>query len=127
MFAGGGHAYVYRSYGMHWCMNLVCGPPGSGAAVLLRALRPDFGIADMRQRRGPMPDPQLCSGPGKLCAALAVTGIHDGLPLDRPPFSITPGTAPDAVAATPRIGITKAADRPWRFVELGSPWASRRT
>ena len=126
MFAGGGRAYVYRSYGMHWCVNLVCGPPGGGAAVLLRAIRPDFGIEAMRARRGAMADRQLCSGPGRLCAALAITKIHDGLSLDLPPFAVTPGQAPAAVAATPRIGITRAADRPWRFVEADSPWASRK-
>jgi DNA-3-methyladenine glycosylase len=118
--------YVYLSYGMHWCANLVCSPAGRAGAVLLRALEPVEGLAVMRERRGDVPDRQLCSGPGKLCQALAITREEDGKPIRRSAvrvFADASGELP--VSVTPRIGITKAADWPLRFVVEGSPWASR--
>lgn len=123
MFLGPGHVYVYRSYGIHWCLNFVCGED-PGSAVLIRALEPLHGLDVMRERRG-LADPRaLCSGPGKLCQALAVTREHDGLPLDHPPFELREGRA-KAVVTGPRIGITKAAATPWRFGEAGSRFLSR--
>ena len=123
MFGPPGVIYVYRSYGIHWCMNLVCGPvPGS--AVLIRALEPTEGIDLMIARRG-LEDPRLlCSGPGRLCEAMAVTREHNGLRIDQPPFALAPGPAADVVVG-PRIGITKAVDVPWRFGEKGSRFVSK--
>lgn len=125
MWGAGGHAYVYRIYGIHWCLNVV-GGEASGAAVLLRALAPTCGLDLMRERRGTADARLLCSGPGKLCQALGVTGAHDGLPLDAAPFALMAREAEPAIVAGPRIGITKAADRPWRFGLAGSPFLSRR-
>jgi DNA-3-methyladenine glycosylase len=123
MFGPAGRAYVYRSYGVHWCLNLVCGPE-PGSAVLIRALEPTHGLEPMRARRG-LADPRaLCSGPGKLCQALAVTRAHDGLAIDAPPFALEPGTAAGLVEG-PRIGISRAADLAWRFGEAGSRFLSR--
>ncbi len=125
MFGPPGHAYVYRSYGIHWCLNLVCEREGTASAVLMRALEPTYGLDLMRDRRG-LDDPRLlCAGPGRLCQALGITRDHDGLPLDEPPFEIRPREAPVEVAAGPRVGITQAADRPWRYVETGSRFLSR--
>ncbi len=123
MFGPAACAYVYRSYGIHWCLNVVCGE-APGSAVLIRALEPTAGVEIMRARRGLQPERALCSGPGKLCQALAVTRALDGLPLDAPPFSLERGTA-GAIVSGPRIGITKAADAPWRFGEAGSRFLSR--
>ena len=123
MFGPVGHAYVYRSYGIHWCLNLVCGDE-PGGAVLIRALRPTHGIEIMRGRRRIETDRLLCSGPGRLCQALAVTEAFDGKSLFAPPFHLVSGPALDIVAG-PRIGLTRAADTPWRFGERGSPFLSR--
>jgi DNA-3-methyladenine glycosylase len=125
MFGPPGHAYVYRSYGIHWCLNLVCGPEGRGAAVLLRALEPTRGLDEMRRRRNVHDERLLCSGPGRLTQALGVTNEHDGLALDAAPFSFSPPTAAVPVQASERIGITKAVERPWRFVSAGTQFASR--
>ena len=124
MFGPPGHAYVYRSYGIHWCLNLVCGER-PGAAVLIRALEPTDGVEAMVVRRGTTDLRKLCSGPGRLCAALGVTRALNGLPLDRPPFRLLRARGVPAVASGPRIGITKGADAPWRFGLEGSPFLSR--
>jgi DNA-3-methyladenine glycosylase len=125
MFLPGGHVYVYRSYGVHWCLNVVCGDEGVASAVLLRALEPTRGVAAMRARRGVEDARLLCSGPGRLCQALAVTREHDGMPIDGPPFELVPRAAPVEVVRGPRIGITKAVDVPWRYALAGSRYLSR--
>jgi DNA-3-methyladenine glycosylase len=126
MFGPPGHAYVYRSYGIHWCLNFVCEPEGSASAVLIRALEPREGLAAMRRRRGVADRRLLCSGPGRLCQALGVTGKHNGLPLDRMPFELRSRAIDIAVVAGPRIGITKAVEQPWRYGLQDSPFLSRR-
>jgi len=124
MFGPPAHLYVYRSYGIHWCMNFVCWADAPGGAVLIRALEPAAGLEIMAERRG-LADPRaLCSGPGKLCQALAVTREHNGLSLDHPPFELRAGPR-RGVAVGLRIGITKAAEVPWRFGESGSRFVSR--
>ncbi|HLH91365.1 MAG TPA: DNA-3-methyladenine glycosylase [Xanthobacteraceae bacterium] len=125
MFGPPGYAYVYRSYGIHWCVNFVCEPAGSAAAVLIRALEPLEGVAQMRRRRG-LDDPRLlCSGPGRLCEALGITRAHNGLALDEPPFELHPGSGEVEVAIGPRIGITKAVEHPWRYGLKGSRFLSK--
>ena len=126
MFGPPGRAYVYRSYGIHWCLNFVCEPEGVASAVLIRALEPTTGLDAMRARRG-LDEPRLlCSGPGRLCQALAVTREHDGLPLDEPPFELYAREVEPDIVFGPRIGITKAAERPWRYGLARSPFLSRR-
>jgi DNA-3-methyladenine glycosylase len=126
MFGPPGHAYVYRSYGIHWCLNFVCEGEGIASAVLIRALAPARGHVLMRARRGVAADRLLCSGPGRLCQALGITGAQDSLPLDAPPFELRARSDVPEIAVGPRIGITKAADRPWRYGLKGSPFLSRR-
>ena len=121
MFGPPAHAYVYRSYGMHWCLNFVC---NEGSAVLIRALVPLTGIEEMKSRRNTGKLGQLCSGPGKLCAALGVAREQDGASLLLPPFDLHPGE-PVPVAVSPRIGITKNPEAPWRFGIAGSPFVSK--
>jgi DNA-3-methyladenine glycosylase len=125
MFGPPGYAYVYRSYGIHWCLNLVCERAGSASAVLIRALQPTEGLATMRRRRGVTAARLLCSGPGRLCAALAVTDAHNGLALDRPPFELRARAAEVEIVAGVRIGITKAIEQPWRYGLKGSPFLSK--
>jgi DNA-3-methyladenine glycosylase len=125
MFGAAGLAYVYRSYGVHWCLNFVCAEPGRAEAVLIRALEPTRGLDVMRARRGVDADRSLASGPGKLCQALGVTREHNALQLDEPPFELLPRTATPSIVRGPRIGITRAADRSWRYGLERSPYLSR--
>ena len=124
MFGPPGHAYVYRSYGIHWCLNLVGGTE-PGSAILIRALEPQDGLERMRERRGVEPVRQLCSGPGKLGQALALTHGLTGAPLDRPPFQLARPDRSWTVQAGVRIGISRAQHQPWRFGAVGSPFLSR--
>lgn len=124
MFGPVGHAHVYRIYGLHQCLNIVCGTPGS--AVLIRAIEPRHGIEIMRERRGiGMATASLCGGPGRLCAALSIDKAFDGVPLSQPPFLLTRGSHPEDVVAGPRIGISRAEDRARRYGLRRSPWLSR--
>ena len=125
MYGPPGHAYVYRSYGIHWCLNLVCGEVGVPEAALIRALEPTVGIEEQRRRRGSDDLRALCSGPGKLCQALGVTREHDGLALDRPPFRLRERKEAPEIVTGPRIGITRAIELSWRYLEAGSPYVSR--
>jgi DNA-3-methyladenine glycosylase len=125
MFGPAGYAYVYRSYGIHWCLNFVCEGEGSASAVLIRAIQPTEGLASMRRRRGLKDDRLLCSGPGKLCEALGISRAQDSLPLDKPPFELRARSEGPEIAAGVRIGITKAADFPWRFGLKGSRYLSK--
>ena len=125
MFGPPGYAYVYRSYGIHWCLNFVCEAEGSASAVLIRALAPTHGLAAMRRRRGVADERLLCSGPGRLCEALGITGAQYGLVLDAPPFAIFARTQDVDVAVGPRIGLTKAVDQPWRYGLRGSRFLSK--
>lgn len=126
MFGPAGRAYVYRSYGIHWCINFVAGRDEIGSAVLIRALEPTAGIEIMCQRRGMDDLRQLCAGPGRLCEALAVTRAHDGLYLDRPPFLLKPARGPHPIVVGTRIGISRAADVPWRFGMANCAFVSRK-
>jgi DNA-3-methyladenine glycosylase len=125
MFGPPGHAYVYRSYGIHWCLNFVCEPKGSASAVLIRALLPTEGLARMRRRRGMRNERDLCSGPGKIAEALGITGAHNGLALYRAPFAVFERQMDVEVLSGPRIGITKAVDLPWRYGLQGSRFLSK--
>ena len=125
MFGPGGHAYVYRSYGVHWCLNLVSGDEGRAAAVLLRALEPTHRLDAMRARRGLDDLRLLCAGPGRLCQALGVTREHDGLPLDEPPFALHARVRELAVITGRRVGISRATELPWRYALQGSRFLSR--
>lgn len=128
MFGPAGFLYVYRIYGVHWCANIVCGPVDRPGAVLIRALEPLCGIEGMRlDRPKARVETDLCSGPGKLCAALGITGEHDGGFLLAPDaiVRLVPGSPPEAVATGPRVGISKAVNRAWRFVVAGNPHVSR--
>jgi DNA-3-methyladenine glycosylase len=125
MFGPPGFAYVYRSYGIHWCVNFVCEGAGSASAVLIRALEPTEGVATMRRRRGLADERLLCSGPGRLCQALGITREHDSLPLDKPPFELRARNETVEIAVGRRIGITKAADKPWRYGLAGSRFLSK--
>ena len=124
MFGPPGRAYVYRSYGLHWCLNIVCGSR-PGGAVLLRALEPTAGLETMSERRGVEDVRRLCAGPGSLCRALGVDIRHNDLPVDAPPFQLVPAPSAPSIVVGPRIGITKAADTPWRFGLAGSRFLSR--
>ena len=125
MFGPAGYVYVYRSYGIHWCLNFVCEEDGSASAVLIRALEPLHGLATMRRRRGLHEVCALCSGPGKLCEALGVTRKQNGLALDRAPFELRARSGTPDIATGVRIGITKAAKKPWRYGLKGSPFLSK--
>ena len=125
MFGPPGRLYVYRSYGIHWCANVACGKDGVGTAVLLRALEPTEGIETMRSRRGVDDARLLASGPGRLTQALGISGAHDGADLARRPFLLrSPSAVPDVVTS-PRVGITRAVDEPWRYSLAGSSFVSR--
>jgi DNA-3-methyladenine glycosylase len=126
MFGPGGHAYVYRSYGIHWCLNFVCGTEPMGGAALIRALEPTQRIPAMRKRRGNFETKQLCAGPGRLTQALGISVALDGKPLDEPPFLLQPRKAAVEIVVGPRIGITRAMELPWRFGLKNSPFLSRR-
>lgn len=126
MFGPPGHAYVYRSYGIHWCLNLVCAPEGRAEAALVRALEPARGLEAMRERRGVGPVRALCSGPGKLCQALGITRDLDGFALDDPPFELIARESAPPLVVGPRIGITRAVEQPWRYGLADSPFLSRR-
>jgi DNA-3-methyladenine glycosylase len=125
MFGPPGYAYVYRSYGIHWCLNFVCEEEGSASAVLIRALEPTASLAAMRRRRGLSEPRALCSGPGKLCEALGVTNKHNALALDRPPFELHARERKPEIAVGERIGITRAMAKPWRFGLKGSKFLSK--
>lgn len=122
MFGPPGHAYIYKIYGIHWCLNFVCQP---GSAILVRAIEPTTGLDQMHRRRGGLGTRQLCSGPGKLCQALGVNLAHNGLALDTAPFALLPSADTPDVITGPRIGITKGMETPWRFVQRQSPYLSK--
>ena len=125
MFGRPGRLYVYRSYGIHWCANIVCEAEGSASAVLIRALEPTVGVDVMRRRRGLDDARLLCSGPGRLCEALGISHAHNGLAIDRPPVTLYAREATPEIATGPRIGITKAAEVPWRYGLKGSRFLSK--
>ncbi|WP_427911707.1 DNA-3-methyladenine glycosylase [Ramlibacter sp. MMS24-I3-19] len=125
MFGPPGRAYVYRSYGIHWCLNFVCREEGHGAGVLIRALQPTHGLDVMRERRGLQDERLLCSGPGRLGQALAIEHAMNGHRLDRKPFRVLASDGSAVVVTGPRIGISKAVDVPWRFGWAGSRYLSQ--
>ncbi len=124
MFGPAGCAYVYRSYGIHWLLNVVCGGEGTGAAVLIRAVVPERGRASIAARRPGVTERDWCRGPGRVGSALAIGPQHDGLRLDEHPFQIEAAGDAPPVSTTRRIGISRDVERPWRFVEAGSRWVS---
>jgi DNA-3-methyladenine glycosylase len=125
MFGPPGHAYVYRSYGIHWCLNFVCAPEASASAVLIRALQPTDGIPAMRRRRGLKDERLLCSGPGRLCQAMGITGDDSGLALELPEFELRARSSTPEIVAGPRIGISVGLELPWRYGLKGSPFLSK--
>jgi DNA-3-methyladenine glycosylase len=125
MFDAPGYAYVYRSYGIHWCVNFVCGGEPVGNAVLIRALQPLYGLDEMMARRGLEEPRDLCSGPGRLCQALGITHDLNGAALDQPPFELEARVGDWEIAVGPRIGITKGVETPWRFGQAGSRFVSK--
>lgn len=125
MFGPPGFLYVYRSYGIHWCMNFVCEKEGSASAVLIRALEPTHGIPAMRRRRGLHDERSLCTGPGKLCEAMGVSIKHNTLPLDAPPIAVYARKSKPEIISGLRIGITKAVELPWRYGLKGSKFLSK--
>jgi DNA-3-methyladenine glycosylase len=125
MFGPPGFVYVYRSYGIHWCVNFVCEKQGSASAVLIRALQPTHGIPAMRRRRGLHDEKSLCSGPGKLTEALGITHQHNALALDAPPFALHARVGKPDIVAGVRIGLTKAAELPWRYGLKDSKFLSK--
>jgi DNA-3-methyladenine glycosylase len=127
MFGPPGHAYVYRSYGVHWCLNFTCGSGegDAGHAVLIRALEPRAGIEQMKRRRGVSDVRLLASGPGRLTQALGISSAHNGQYLGALPFELHDSERPPEIVTGPRIGISKAVDLPWRFGLKASPFLSR--
>jgi DNA-3-methyladenine glycosylase len=125
MFGPAGFIYVYRSYGIHWCVNFVCEAAGSASAVLVRALEPTHGIPAMRRRRGLHDERLLCSGPGKLTEALGITHAYNGVPLDAPPIALRARAAKPDIVTGVRIGLTKAVELPWRYGLRGSKFLSK--
>jgi DNA-3-methyladenine glycosylase len=125
MFGPPGYVYVYRSYGIHWCLNFVCEVAGSASAVLIRAIEPVAGLPVMRRRRGMADERLLCSGPGRLCEALRITHKQNGLALDAPPFELFARQGTVEIVTGPRIGLTKAIEKPWRYGEKGSRFLSK--
>jgi DNA-3-methyladenine glycosylase len=125
MFGPPGYAYVYRSYGIHWCLNFVCEPDGSASAVLIRALQPTEGVGAMRRRRRIEDERLLCSGPGRLCEALGITREQNGLALTPPSFELRARKLVPEIAVGPRIGISVAMEQPWRYGLKGSPFLSK--
>ena len=116
MFGPAGHVYVYFTYGMHWCMNIVTGKEGQGEAVLIRAILPEVGVELIRKRRGNKPDAQLTNGPAKVCQALGISSADNGLSIDGERFHLKPPVKSFEIEAKLRIGISKDKDRLWRFV-----------
>jgi DNA-3-methyladenine glycosylase len=125
MFGPPGRVYVYRSYGIHWCVNFSCGEEGYGAGVLIRALEPTHGLEHMHTRRSMQNPRLLCAGPGRICQALGISDQHNGMPLDSLPFQLLPASGPTPIVTGPRIGISKAVEVPWRFGLAKSPFLSR--
>jgi DNA-3-methyladenine glycosylase len=125
MFGPPGFVYVYRSYGIHWCVNFVCEKENSASAVLIRAIEPTEGLAAIRRRRGIKDERALCSGPGKICQALGISRYHNALPLDKPPFELRARSGKPEIVTGPRIGISKAVKQPWRYGLAGSKFLSK--
>jgi DNA-3-methyladenine glycosylase len=125
MFGPPGYVYIYRSYGIHWCVNFVCEAAGSASAVLIRAIEPVAGLEAMRRRRGVEDVRALCSGPGKLTEAMGITHAHNALALDAPPMALYARADDVEVVTGVRIGLTKAVELPWRYGLKGSKFVSK--